>query len=448
MFRKYKNVDGTIAAWNSGIEPRRQADLHWNGSTWVACALNFENKYTPRDAKGNNEYDYCDKREIGAGYVSFSQDVAGKKMSDILNDVVKAGYTSLGKPSTALTTALGTETFPAGSKISMENSISLKTAPSYGAGGDDFVRVETSVACAGWTTKGAVYTSANAVTLEDIIAKYTGSDPCNVGGASGSFVGKNGVTLSSGARNESWGDTTLGIGTIGTAATVAQADAVSYYTTNTRLRVGFGPKVNNGGVAKYYSCKERSDGFTRNCDLIGSGTYAITTLGDARMLSLAALPAINMEIPWERKFIEIGGKVFYGYQDRLSVSKTAVLNTKATDAILAKLGLPAVNPEVPLALTGASYQGTYDLYSDFDPKTAVGSVTISAAGTAQCKDPSGTNETCTLTSFYPITPTTGSFTVTFNNRTSASVINFLTGTVTGTVTLTSGIVVAFTMLRR
>ena len=445
VFRKYKNVDGTIAAWNSGIEPRRQADLHWNGSTWVACALNFENKYTPRDAKGNNEYDYCDKREIGAGYVSFSQDVAGKKMSDVLNDVVKAGYTSLGKPSTALTTALGTETFPAGSKISMENSISLKTAPSYGTGGDDFVRVETSVACAGWTTKGAVYTSANAVTLEDIIAKYTGSDPCNVGGASGSFVGKNGVTLSSGARNESWGDTTLGIGTIGTAATVAQADAVSYYTTNTRLRVGFGPKVNNGGVAKYYSCKERYDGSIRNCDLIGSGTYAITTLGDARMLSLATLPAISMALTWERKFIEIGGKVFFGYQDRPSVGKSVGLNTKATDAILAKLGLPAVNPEVPLALTAASYQGTYDMYLDSAPTTVVSTLTISAAGQNLCKDASGIIYTCTTTSFDPAT---GSFTTTTGNGTSVGVMRFLTGIPTGMYTPTSGTAAAFTMVRR
>ena len=446
VFRQYKSVDGAIAAWNSGgSEPRRQADLHWNGSTWVACALNFENKTTARDAKGNNEYDYCDKQLIGAGYAGFSQDVAGQKMIDGLNGAVKAGYTSLGTPSTALTTALGNEIFPAGSEIRMGGSASLKTAPSYYPGSDNFVKVETSVACVTWSTQGAVYTSANAATLETMIAKFNGSGACNVGGASGSFVGKDGVTLSSGARNEYWGDTAISIGTIGSAATGAQADAVSYYTTNTRLRVGFGPKVNNGGVAKYYSCKERSDGSTRNCDLIGSGTYAITTLGDARMLSLATLPAISMALTWERKFIEIGGKVFFGYQDRPSVGKSVGLNTKATDAILAKLGLPAVNPEVPLALTAASYQGTYDMYLDSAPTTVVSTLTISAAGQNLCKDASGIIYTCTTTSFDPAT---GSFTTTTGNGTSVGVMRFLTGIPTGMYTPTSGTAAAFTMVRR
>ena len=445
VFRKYKSVDGAIAAWNSGSEPRRQADLHWNGSTWVACALNFENKTTARDAKGNNEYDYCDKQTIGAGYSGFWQDVAGQKMIDGLNSAVKAGYTSLGTPSTALTTALGTEIFPAGSKIGMSDSAALKTAPSFYPGSDNFVKVETSVACVTWTTTNAVYTSANAATLEAMIAKFTGSNACNVGGGSGSFVGKNGVTLSSGVRNESWGDTVIDIGKIGTAATGAQADAVSYYTTNTRLRVGFGPKVNNGGVAKYYSCKERSDGLTRNCDLIGSGTYAITTLGDARVLSLAALPAINSALTFERKFIEIGGKVFFGYQERPSVGKSVGLNTKATDAILAKLGLPAVNPEVPLALTGASYQGTYDMYLDSAPTTLVSTLTISAAGQNLCKDASGITYTCTTTSFDPAT---GSFTTTTGNGTSVGVMRFLTGIPTGTYTPTSGTAAAFKMVRR
>jgi hypothetical protein len=40
------------------------------------------------------------------------------------------------------------------------------------------------------------------------------------------------------------------------------------------------------------------------------------------------------------------------------------LNTVASAALLAKLGLPAVNVDTPLALTLASYQGDWDAYPD------------------------------------------------------------------------------------
>ena len=53
---RYKSVDGVVAAWNTGSNPARQADLHWNGSTWAACQLNFENISAVRDAKGNSDY--------------------------------------------------------------------------------------------------------------------------------------------------------------------------------------------------------------------------------------------------------------------------------------------------------------------------------------------------------------------------------------------------------
>ena len=124
---RYKSVSGMVAAWNTGSSPARQADLHWNGTAWVGCQLNFESVSSVRDAKGNSDYNYCDNLEIGKSSRA-SLDISGKKMVDALDDAVKAGYTNLGTVTDDTKAVLGNETFPDKSSGFYLNGTSLTTA--------------------------------------------------------------------------------------------------------------------------------------------------------------------------------------------------------------------------------------------------------------------------------------------------------------------------------
>ena len=422
---RYKSVSGMVAAWNTGSSPARQADLHWNGTAWVGCQLNFESVSSVRDAKGNSDYNYCDNLEIGKSSRA-SLDISGKMMVDALGDAVKAGYTNLGTVSDDTKALLGNETFPEKSSGFYLNGTSLTTAIAYNPGRDNRVAVETSVPCAN------TYTEKYAVTLEEVIGKYTGSDKCS--GTKRTFTNGSGTSLNSGDRNEGWGNTTISLGTIGTAlANYTDSTATAYYTTNTRLRAGLGAN----GAATFYSCKERYNGSTRNCDVIGTGTYSIKTVGDARTLSFTGLPALASALTYTRVFVERDGKVYFGYLNRPMASNKAGLNTVASAALMSKLGLPAVNVNTPLALTLASYQGTWDAYPDSDPTKIGETFTLSATGQLTCAT---VGATCAFTSFNPATgafiatnigPGTASSTIT-------GTMNFLAGTATASFVANDG----------
>ncbi len=116
--------------------------------------------------------------------------------------------------------------------------------------------------------------------------------------------------------------------------------------------------------------------------MIGNGSYTITTLGDGRAMTLNNPPALALALTYNRVFVERAGKVWFGYQNRTALSSRVRLNNTASNALLSQLGLPAVNPGEPLALTAASYQGTWDLT---DPAGAAGNgtaVTLSATATS------------------------------------------------------------------
>src|SRR5206468_2879918 len=105
--RRVRSVSGKIAKWNIGTDPYRQADLHWNGSAWVNCPLNFESTASVRDAQGNSVYNYCDGFDTGkSSRATF--DISGKPMADVYAQVRAAGYTNL---TIADTTVLGSATF-------------------------------------------------------------------------------------------------------------------------------------------------------------------------------------------------------------------------------------------------------------------------------------------------------------------------------------------------
>lgn len=57
------------------------------------------------------------------------------------------------------------------------------------------------------------------------------------------------------------------------------------------------------------------------------------------MLRFANVPATASTLVDNRLFVERGGKVYYGYRDKLRVDHAVRLNTEAMDALLGQLNL-------------------------------------------------------------------------------------------------------------
>jgi len=436
--RRWRNVGGSIAKWGTGSDPLRGADLHWNGSAWVNCPINFENTSSVRDAQGNSVYNFCDGVETGKG-ARASFDVSGKTMADVYAQVRAAGYTNLTIDDPAV---LGSASFPAGSALLYQASTALTTAISYypaglgnPAGTSNVVAQYSAAVSAGGTASqqaaGVGCNSAetntngtNSTTLEGLIAAMTGT-PCVY--AQGSFVYGN-VTYTSDVPNEWWSNSTVSLGTIGTALT-GSGPAPGYYTTNTRLRAAF--KGTGANAVTYYACRERFfNPSTRNCTAIGTGSYTIATLGDARVMSFNNLPVQTAALNYTRVFVERGGLVYFGYQSKPVVTNTARLNTIGANALLTQLGITPEDPSVPLALTAASYQGTWDLVPT-GGTSATRTVFIGSTNVTSCQNRlTLAPYACTLT----ITdPATGAFTFSDGTGVTASgVASFIHGTATGT----------------
>jgi len=96
----------------------------------------------------------------------------------------------------------------------------------------------------------------------------------------------------------------------------------------------------------------------RNCSLLGTGSYSITTLGDARVMTLSGLPSLMQRAGYSRVFVERGGKVYLGFQNPAGASQNLLrLNLEAANAVLAALpGMPAIVPTTRYADLSAASQ--------------------------------------------------------------------------------------------
>ncbi len=473
-FGHYRNDGAGPTSWGGqGSTPQRGADLHWNGSAWVGCAVNFQNRQTAPDNNGVASYNFCDGLETGTvnakAPTSAVFDVGTQSMASVYNNNILAANFSnitIGNGTVASANALlGSATFPVGSKLTYLTDVATAYAPAYfpssgnpgndntvvlsstadGAGGD-FTSGTTQTACLSSTAS-----NAPAGSLEVLVARNTGT-PCKFVDAS--VTGMNNVTLRSSdsgqqTRNENWGFTTLNLGTIGTAAVPGSASAARiYYTGNTRLRVAFA--ANN--VAKFYACQQRYDGSTRNCNLLSSGSYSITNLGDgSRTLTFTGTPAIAATLGWSRVFIERNSLVYYGYQNLPATYVSARFNKTAMDALFTQLGLSTVSyfnglnggfdPASTINLNALAYAGTYMGTSNatgFQPGSF--QVTVGTDGSVQCTGTSvyrapatsGTAFTCSVV----VTPqgtfgTTADISITTNNSTTATgTLDYYTGVIT------------------
>lgn len=448
--RMAKVSGGAPYGWTTGSQPMRGADVHWNGGAWVNCPINFENTNSANDASGNSTYSYCNGWETGSsvGNVSTTSDVSGRPMVDVYNEIQAAGYTNVVINSAAA--VLGATTFPQGSTLNfMTTAANYVPTVGYYPGSSNWVYLSDALVGAGDTTACHANpwpaNSPNA-TLDQLIAVNQGK-PCFYD--VDTITGANGVSLNSGARNEGWGETTLSMGNLGSAPTYSDAAyTTSYYTTNQRLRVSFAA----GNVAKYYSCQERWNSSTRNCDLIGTGSYSIQTLGEGRILSFAGLPTQFAALNYTRVFVERAGRVYYGYLDNPRPGKQARLNLTGLNALFGTLGLPAFDPDVPIVLSLGSYAGNYSsTFTGTDSGTVT--VSISPSGATTCSGVS--NSAGAFTCSFSLTPTgVDGTTATINmgiagtGAVFAGTANYYTGVVTGTWTNTGGANGTFTGLRQ
>jgi len=438
--RRTRSNAGTVAKWGTGGDPTRNADLNWNGSAWVGCPINFQSASTVRDAQGKSAYSYCDQRETGRTNRS-TFDVGGKTMSAVYAGIATGGYTNLVVANPSM---LGTATFPVGSKLFYQTTTPLTQAFSYypsgaqnapgfsnvvsqysatvSAGGDAATQ-GAGVGCNSTETNG---NGINSTTLEGMIAARAGT-PCVFG--PGSFV-YGGVTYSSGPQNVWWGNSTVSLGKLGSAP-VNSGAAPGYYSGNTHLRIAF--KGTGTNPVTYYACQERfNSGSVRNCTSIGTGSYTIQTLGDARAMTFNNPPVQAAALNYNRVFVERGGLIYFGYQSKALAKNSVRMNTTASVAFLAQLGITVENPEVPLALTTASYLGSWDVRGAGKPIDAVTgtSIFIGANGSVSCFDrAANVSEACAVT----ITdPATGAFTFSSGLATASGSFNFAAGTVSGT----------------
>jgi len=427
---------GNVARWGTGSDPNRNADLHWNGTAWTACPINFENTNSVRDAAGNSTYNYCDGLETGKSNRA-TIDISGRSMASVYAEMRAAGYLNLtiNDPS-----VLGAATFPSGSKAYYQAGTALTEAIAYYPGASDPAGISNvvtqysaavsaggvassqaaGVACNSTETNGL---GTNTTTLEQMIALASGT-PC-VYPQAPLVIG--GVTYQSDASNEWWGNSTLSIGTVvlpGSAATPG------YYTNATRLRIAF--KGAGANAVTFYACKERSvNPSTRNCTAIGTGTYTIQTLGDARVMTLSNAPVQAASLNYNRVFVERGGVIYLGYQSKLGVVNSARLNLAAANALLTQLGIPTEDPSAPWTLTTGSYQGTWDV-KDSAQATIANGITIfySSTGTVSCQRRATLSMvSCSLS----IVPATGAFSFSMTDGTTATgTLDFMAGTGSGT----------------
>ena len=144
--RRTTTTGVSVAQWGAGATPSRNADLHWNGTKWVNCPLNFPNTSGPRDAQGTNVYNYCDGTESGTT-TRTSLDIGGQLMTTVYAQLIAAGDKNLtiSDPSTALVSAK----FPAGAKLTFQSTTTKTGALAYSPGSSNQVKQYSADVAAG-----------------------------------------------------------------------------------------------------------------------------------------------------------------------------------------------------------------------------------------------------------------------------------------------------------
>lgn len=339
-------------SWVYSNDYNRAGEQLWNGSAWHTCDLGFRNTSTVRDANGRSNYDFCDGFEKGVSLRRASIDIAGQTMASVLTERIRTlpggssgvNFADWGPSDLAV---LGAATFPADSKLYYQTSTPFETSVGYDGRDSNAVLVfSQAIANGGDGRNGAPAPAcyeANppqppATSLEEMVARNPGT-PC-IGSVA---TNGDGTSLD---PNEGWWNSTVSIGSVPGYFATPPARTGAFYTAEARLRVAF---TGSGNGTRYYACYvRRTNPSTRNCQLLGSGSYTIATLGDGRAMSFNNVPTAFSQLTYSRVFVERGGKVYYGYRNRVGGAVPQVrLNLPAANAMLGQLGLPPIVPTDP-----------------------------------------------------------------------------------------------------
>jgi hypothetical protein len=371
--KKWRNlrraqIGGTLFEWGWHGDYNRRNDSHWNGAAWVSCPnASFQHTATVRDALGRLAYDVCDGREKGVA-VQSSEPISGKSLAEVVKRIrafpgweggSPAGtpYARWGDPLSGppwtdaqLDGFFGTEVFPARAELRFSTATVTETAFTYdvrssnrvflfgaaiAAGGDARTG---SPACASVPAGGSP--DVLATRLEDLLILKGAACRFDPQPPSAQYEG-------SGSPNDWYGNSTISLGRLGTEPTGTPGPVVPapHFTSNVLLRVAFTGDAADRAVT-YLRCRERrSSGSTRNCTPIGSGTYEIAQLGDARVMTFRMLPLDTAALTYERIFVERAGAVYFGFRNKpASYAPQIRLNLEAANAVLTKLGFAPLVP--------------------------------------------------------------------------------------------------------
>ena len=341
-----QNTAGTTLSWGFSSDYNRRDELHYNGKAWVSCPLGTQSTQTQRDAQGKNESWSCDNYSHSSSERT-EENISGKTLSSVVSTIraypQSYGSTSFSLYGTSSTDGsdklqLGTAVFPTGSKLYYQTTTQLEASIGYDVRASNEIFSYSAAVASGQACTSAELSASPTIqvaTLEQLTQAFKGT-PCIY---SQGTVSVNGVTYKSDVPNEWRSQSTLSVGTIGTASI---ANATAYYTTNALIRVAF----TGANAVSYYSCKQMAVyGSARNCTTIGTGTYSIETLGDGRVLKLSNVPSQAASLTYERVFVERGGKVYWGYQNKNGViTHRARLNLEAANAMFQQIGIPKITP--------------------------------------------------------------------------------------------------------
>jgi hypothetical protein len=134
----------------------------------------------------------------------------------------------------------------------------------------------------------------------------------------------------------------------------------------------------NGTVSLHLCDLDTVSGAFSNCSSIGTASYQSTTAldGATPIMTFTGLPAAVSAQTFTRVFVQRGGHVYQGFQDKPATSKQTRLNKVAYEALAASLGITAPTiPDHPSA-----YAGTWNVtYSGGDTGSCT-ALSINAPG--------------------------------------------------------------------
>lgn len=293
-------------------QPLARNRLYWTGTEWYACpddgvGVILANSKAPF----NSVYckTYLDDRASSAVLT-----LAGRLMSDVVNDIRAYGSTDFGAaytawgPSPGAQPQLANTRFPAGATMEYRGQLSRATPIALATDAGSQVRVAPADASVPFNTWPF------AASLDEFIAKYPGDlIGSNLNGSTAIFV--HGHNLA--------------------------AAPSALYTNRIEIRVAFDA---SGQKARFYQNNRLVlGGGTSNYVKLLDTAYKVETLGGVRVLRFAAMPdGFDASNGYQRLFAERAGGVWYGFKDSVPATPqwSIRLNNAASAALRTALGLP------------------------------------------------------------------------------------------------------------